>query len=130
MNSATFVTVTNLTWALLLILTAGLLLSIRMLKVERKRLQTPATDQKKPVVDWGSSCGREFLTICDYIVATEGDILGDLDLRRKATELGKAYWGDRWADIQKNKSFDDVWTSELIRWLAEEAKARGSTTTG
>ena len=34
----------------------------------------------KPLVDWGFSCGRHYLTVAGYIVAVEGDPIRDADV--------------------------------------------------
>jgi len=36
--------------------------------------------EAKPLVDWGFSCGRHYLTVAGYIVAMEGDPIRDADV--------------------------------------------------
>jgi hypothetical protein len=36
--------------------------------------------EPKPLVDWGFSCGRHYLTVAGYIVAMEGDPIRDADV--------------------------------------------------
>lgn len=37
-------------------------------------------NKEKPLVDWGFSCGRHYLTVAGYIVAMEGDPIRDADV--------------------------------------------------
>ena len=49
-------------------------------------MRWPWSKKKKPVVDWGCSCGRTYLSVAGFIVAVEGDTLRDADLVLKFLE--------------------------------------------
>jgi len=79
-----------------------------------------AFKKKKPVVDWGFSCGRTYLTVNGYVVAMEGDVLRDIKLGLKARELAKKQYEGDWAMMEAFFT-RDTWTGELIKFVASEA---------
>lgn len=85
-----------------------------------KRLLQLLTPKPKPVVDWGFSCGRTYLTVNGYVVAMEGDVLRDLDLGVKMRELAKKEYPNMDAVLTAYFS-RDCWTGELIKFVAAEA---------
>jgi hypothetical protein len=61
---------------------------------------------KAPVIDYGTSCGRTFLTIGGYVVAMEGDLLRDPEL------------ADLDSDSRYYVGAEPRWTGTLIKFVA------------
>ncbi len=82
------------------------------------------SDQNKPVVDWGFSCGRTFLSVNGYVVAVETDVLRDYELAEIGYKLLVEKWkGDKFGQliIDSYGGSLKVWTGELIEYVANKA---------
>jgi hypothetical protein len=77
--------------------------------------------KKKPVVDWGLSCGRIYLKVNGYVVAMEGDVLRDIDLGIKMRELARKEYASSWDDVLESYFSRDQWTGKLIKFVCAEA---------